>query len=268
MTAPPIRTWRRERTLAIAHRGQRATFPEQTLEAYQAAIDMGADGIELDVQMTRDGHLAMIHDLTLDRTTDGHGPVADIDWEDLRRLDAGSWFDPRFAGSRVPSLDEAIELAVATGVLLCVEIKGDRHAALRTAAAVAELVHARDLHETVFISSFDHAALDVVRRVSDGLRLAPERLPQSGPPDPSAAVAQARALGATVMQHRWEPLTTEVVDALHAVGTGVWTWPIDSDEAVQRSVAAGADGLIGDDVSLLLRALGRAASAATTVERH
>ncbi len=70
------------------------------------------------------------------------------------------------------------------------------------------------------------------------------------------------------MQHRWEPLTAEVVDALHAVGTGVWTWPIDSDEAVQRSVAAGADGLIGDDVPLLLRALGRAGSAGTTVERH
>ncbi|MBA2299884.1 MAG: glycerophosphodiester phosphodiesterase, partial [Chloroflexi bacterium] len=222
MTRRDPRPWRREAPLAVAHRGQRATFPEQTLEAYRAAIDLGADGIEVDVQMSSDGELVMVHDLTLDRTTDGHGPVAAADWRTLRRLDAGSWFDPRFAGCRIPSLDETIDLAIAADVVLCVEIKGDPRAAVRTATAVASQLRSRGLEDTVFVSSFDHAALAWVRHVSDRLLLAPERLPESGAADADAAVRQARALGATVLQHRWEDLTPAVVDALHAAGTGVW----------------------------------------------
>ncbi|MEO5939505.1 MAG: glycerophosphodiester phosphodiesterase family protein, partial [Candidatus Limnocylindrales bacterium] len=231
--------------------------PEQTLEAYQVAIELGADGIECDVQRTRDGRLAMVHDLTLDRTTDGHGPVAEHDWADLVRLDAGSWFDPRFAGTRIPSLEDTLDLAVAAGILLCVEIKGDGASAPGTAAAVAELLRARDLVDQVFISSFDHAALAAATAILGRPLLAPERLPEAGPPDPPTAVRQATDLGAAVLQHRWEDLTNEVVNALHAAGVAVWSWPIDSLAAIARSVAVGADGMIGDDVPLLLEGLGR-----------
>lgn len=250
--------WRRTAPLAIAHRGQRATVPEQTLEAYLAAIDLGCDGIECDVQRTRDGRLAMIHDLTLDRTTDGHGPVAAIDWEDLRRLDAGSWFDPSFVGCRVPSLDDTIDLAVAAGVTLCVEIKGTAAEGPKTAAAVAAVVRDRGLLDRVFVSSFDHAALAEASRVAGrATLLAPERLPEAGPLDAATAVAQAMALGATVLQHRWEDVTREVVDALHDAGVAVWSWPTDSLESIRHSVDVGVDGIIGDDVPLLLAGLGR-----------
>jgi len=258
MSRPGDDRWRRDAPLAIAHRGQRATVPEQTLEAYRAAIELGADGIECDVQLTRDGRLAMIHDLTVDRTTDGHGPVGGLDWADLARLDAGTWFDSRFAGVRIPSLEDTIDLAVAADIVLCVEIKGDASAAPETAAAVAGLLRTRGLADQVFISSFDHAALAVAASVIGRPLLAPERLPEAGPPDPPAAVRQATALGATVLQHRWEDLTGEVVDALHAAGVAVWSWPIDSLESIAHSVAVGADGVIGDDVPLLLRGLGRA----------
>jgi glycerophosphoryl diester phosphodiesterase len=264
MSRPEDRRWIREAPLAIAHRGQRASYPEQTISAYRAAIELGADGIECDVQLTRDGRLAMIHDLTVDRTTDGHGPVAGLDWAELARLDAGSWFGPGFAGCRVPSLEETLELAIAAGIVLCVEVKGDAAEALRTAAAVAGLIRARGLVDQVFVSSFDHAALAIAREVLDRPLLAPERLPEAGPPDPLAAVAQATALGATVLQHRWEDLTNEVVDALHGAGVAVWSWPIDSLESVARSVAAGVDGVIGDDVALLLEGLGRTVRAAPT----
>jgi glycerophosphoryl diester phosphodiesterase len=262
MSRPGDRRWIREAPLAIAHRGQRASFPEQTISAYRAAIELGADGIECDVQLTRDGRLAMMHDLTVDRTTDGHGPVAGLDWAELARLDAGSWFRSGFTDCRVPSLEETIELAVTSGIVLCVEVKGDAVEALRTAAAVAGLVRERDLVDQVFISSFDHAALAVARDVLGRPLLAPERLPEAGPPDAPAAVVQATGLGATVLQHRWEDLTREVVDALHGAGVAVWSWPIDSLESVGRSVAAGADGVIGDDVALLLEGLGRTVSAA------
>jgi glycerophosphoryl diester phosphodiesterase len=259
--------WRRPAALAIAHRGQRATFPEQTLEAYEAAIRLGADGIETDVQLTADGRLAMMHDLTLDRTTNGHGPIAARDWAELRTLDAGSWFDPAFAGCRIPSLEETIELVVGAGLVLCVEIKGDRAAAPRTAAAVARLVRERSLLDQVFISSFDHDALVAARREAGSPLLAPERLPESGPSEPATAVAQAVALDAAVLQHRWEDLTPDVGAALHAAGVAIWTWPIDDPVSIARSVELGADGLIGDDVPLILEQLGRSGAAASTATR-
>jgi glycerophosphoryl diester phosphodiesterase len=249
--------WRRETPLAMAHRGQRATYPEQTLEAYRAAIELGCEAIECDVQLTRDGRAVMLHDLTVDRTTDGHGPIAELDWAEVQRLDAGSWFDPRFRGCRVPSLDETIELSLATGIPLCIEVKGTPADAPRTAAVVAAVLRDRDLLERMFISSFDHAALATATSVAGRALLAPERLPESGPADPAAAVAQATALGATVLQHRWEDLTPDVVAALHDAGVAVWSWPIDSLESIAHSVAVGADGVIGDDVGLLLEGLAR-----------
>ena len=257
--------WRRSAPLAVAHRGQRATFPEQTLEAYVEAIRLGADGIETDVQQTRDGHLAMLHDLTVDRTTDGQGPIAGMDWADVRALDAGSWRGQRFAGARIPSLDETIELVVHAGLLLCVEIKGTASDAPRTAVAVARLIHDRGLVDQVFISSFDHAALAAARQEAGSPLLAPERLPEAGPSDPDVAVAQAAALDAAVLQHRWEDLTTEVVEALHGAGTAVWSWPIDTLESIERSVELGCDAVIGDDVPLLLAGLGRARIAETAL---
>ena len=249
--------WRRTSPLVIAHRGQRATFPEQTLEAYEEAIRLGAEGIETDVQRTRDGRLAMLHDLTVDRTSDGRGPIAAMGWAEVRALDAGAWRGERFAGVRIPSLEETIELIVGAGILLCVEIKGSVEDAPGTAVAVARLVRDRGLLDQVFISSFDHAALAAARAEVGSPLLAPERLPEDGPSDPSIAVAQATALDAAVLQHRWEDLTPAVVDGLHAAGTGVWSWPIDTLASIARSVELGCDGIIGDDVPLLLEGLGR-----------
>jgi glycerophosphoryl diester phosphodiesterase len=249
--------WRRATPLAMAHRGQRATVPEQTLEAYRVAIELGAEAIECDVQRTRDGRLVMFHDLTLDRTTNGHGPLAEIDAAELDRLDAGSWFDPRFAGLRVPSLEDTIELALEAGIPLCIEIKGTAEAAPATAEAVVGLLRDRRLLDRMLVSSFDHRALAAAADTAPGVFLAPERLPESGPPDPETAVRQATSLGAAVLQHRWEDLTVAVVDALHAADVAVWSWPIDSLESIAHSLAVGVDAIIGDDVPLLLEGLGR-----------
>jgi glycerophosphoryl diester phosphodiesterase len=260
MTRRGDNPWRRSTPIAMAHRGQRATFPEQTLEAYEAAIRLGAEGIETDVQRTRDGRLAMLHDLTLDRTTAGHGPIAEHDWSTVRELDAGTWFDARFAGCRVPSLEDTIDLVVGAGLVLCVEVKGTTGDAPATAVAVARLVRERGLLDRVFISSFDHAALAAARAEVGSPLLAPERLPDVGYSAPDLAVAQAVALDAAALQHRWEDLTPAVVDAVHAAGTAIWSWPIDTLEAIARSVELGVDAIIGDDVPLLLKGLGRAAS--------
>src|SRR5512143_1091036 len=113
----------RSQPLVIAHRGSAAYAPENTLAAFQLAAEQGADAIELDVDLTRDGHMVIMHDATIDRTTDGHGRVGDLTLEELRRVDAGAWKDAAFQGERVPLLEEVFE-AVGQRLLINVEIKG------------------------------------------------------------------------------------------------------------------------------------------------
>jgi glycerophosphoryl diester phosphodiesterase len=244
--------WRRDHPLVVAHRGHRAAYPEQTLPAFVAAIELGCRAIEADLQLTRDGRLVMMHDLTVDRTTDGHGAVADATLAELEALDAGSWFGPSFAGTRIPTVEVLLDLAIPAGVTLCLEVKGTPVAAPDVAVALVELLRDRGLLDRVFMSSFDHAAMAAARRIAPEVLLAPERLPEHAAPDPADAVRQARTSGATVLQHRWEYLTPEVVDALHAAGVAVWTWPTDTLESIEVSVRCGADGVIGDDVAWLL----------------
>lgn len=244
--------WRRDRPLVVAHRGHRAAYPEQTLPAFRAAIELGCRAIEADLQLTRDGRLVMMHDLTVDRTTNGSGPVAEATLEDLRGLDAGSWFGPEFAGTAIPTVEELLELAVPAGVTLCLEVKGTAEDAPRTAVELARLLRARNLVDSVFMSSFDHEALAAARAVVGDLLLAPERLPDDAPSDPVEAVRQARALRVAVLQHRWDRLTDGVVDALHEADVAVWAWPTDTVESIEVSTRCGVDGVIGDDVAWLL----------------
>ena len=236
------------------------------MPAYAAAVALGCLAIEADLQLTRDGHLVMLHDLTLDRTTDGSGPLRDMTLEEVRGLDAGSWFDPRFAGTRIPTLDELLDFAVPAGVTLCLEVKGTRADAPATAEALARTLADRRLVDRMYMSSFDHEALAVARAMLPDLMTAPERLPEDGPPDAEDAVRQARAGRATVLQHRWEYLTPEIVAALHDAGVGVWAWPTDSAESIEVSVRCGVDAVIGDDVAWLMtevaRVTGGAGSAA------
>src|SRR5438067_2355598 len=112
-----------EPPILIAHRGGSLEAPENTLAAFRHAIELGMRYVELDVQMSRDGELVVIHDETVDRTTGGHGPVARLTFEELHRLDAGSHFGPEYAGERIPILREVLELCADAGVGVVVEIK-------------------------------------------------------------------------------------------------------------------------------------------------
>jgi len=111
-----------DRVLNFAHRGASHDAPENTLAAFRLAREMGADGVELDVQASKDGEAVVIHDFTVDATTDGQGPVKDETLAELKELDAGSWFDARFAGERIPTLQEVID-EVGHQLLLAIELK-------------------------------------------------------------------------------------------------------------------------------------------------
>src|SRR5919206_2235221 len=101
----------RARVQILAHRGASAYAPENTFAAFKLAVEQRADWLELDVQQTSDGKLVVFHDLRLERTTNGHGALRDLTLDQVRQLDAGSWFDPKFAGERVPTFEEVVALA-------------------------------------------------------------------------------------------------------------------------------------------------------------
>jgi glycerophosphoryl diester phosphodiesterase len=246
------------RPLIIAHRGHSLEVPENTTEAYRRAIELGAEMIEADVNISLDGKLVMMHDATLDRTTSGHGRVSGATWGELAGLDAGGWFGKDFAGLGIPTVEETIALAREAGIWMCFEVKGgDPAEAERIASDLIVLLVARDALGFAAMSGYDHRVLALAKRHAPELVLAPERLPDDVPVEPATAVLQARRLDAPILQNHHRFLTPELVAALHADRIAVWSWPTTDEAAIVSSIAVGADGVMGDDVRRLVEVVDR-----------
>ncbi|PLY00163.1 MAG: glycerophosphodiester phosphodiesterase [Desulfuromonas sp.] len=196
-----------------AHRGASARAPENTMTAFRAAADAGADGIELDVHLSRDGIPVVIHDDTVDRTTDGTGAVADKSLAELLDLDAGTWFYERFAGERMPLLAEVFAWA-GERIRINVEIKDQRagRAVLSTIADFPEV--------DVLISSFNHKALSQLRQLNAGLALA--FLTDS--PFWRLSMRRALACVAESFHPKAMYLTRNLVVACHANNLKIYPW--------------------------------------------
>lgn len=154
-------SWRESATmLIVAHRGCSGSAPENTLAAFQMAAAQGADMIELDVRMSQDGELVVIHDRRLDRTTDGSGAVFRKRLADLQALDAGSWYARRFSGERIPALRNVFRL-LPRRIGLNIEVKtdGDRHRSGLLAQELGRLIRKQSHSRQVLVSSFDHQFL-------------------------------------------------------------------------------------------------------------
>jgi glycerophosphoryl diester phosphodiesterase len=220
--------------MVIAHRGASTYAPENTLAAFDLALRMEAHHIELDVDMTSDGHLVVIHDDTVDRTTNGSGPVASHTLAALRALDAGSWFGAQFAGERIPTFGEV--LARYKGrAHLHIEIKG-RSPLLsrRTADAIRE----HGMEGQVTVTSFQGARLEEMRACAPAL---PTGWLVREASDP--IIVQARAMGATQLCPHARAVTPELVRRLHTEGFVVRVWGVATEELMQQVVQAGADGM-------------------------
>lgn len=240
----------------IAHRGHKVGAPEQTLAAYVLAVDLGAEMIEADLRFSRDGVPLMLHDARLDRTTDGRGPVTSLDWADIARLDAGSWFGPQFAGQRVPRLDDLFVLARERSIGLCIEAKGDLHEENAYAALfAAQEVARRGRLDVDVVASFDHQALLEAAKAVPGLRTAPDRLPERGPSTARDLIAQAKAVHAPIIQHHFADLDAAVVAEVQSEGIEVWAWPPANADEAAVAYESGAIGLMGDDIGAIVAAM-------------
>lgn len=221
--------------IVVGHRGAPNQAPENTLASFEAAIAIGVDAIELDVHHSRDGHLVVIHDATLERTTDGHGPVHERTLAELKALDAGGWFDPRFASERIPTFDEALGcIGRRTG--LQVEIKGRSDGLVE--ATLASLA-ARDLLDTVMITSFQLDRLPRVRALAPGVvigALIQERQPDGRRLSASEAAAATRAAEADVMLLWHAHLDEAAMAAGRAAGLAVGAFGGPATEADMRRI--------------------------------
>ncbi len=239
------------RPLVVAHRGASRVAPENTLAAFRAAIDCGADAIELDVQRTADGHIIVLHDPTLERTTDGQGRVADHSLATLKTLDAGRWFNPIFAGERLPMLVESVEM-VGKQVGLFIEIKQGPHFDDTIEAAVAGVIQEAGLTARCEVSSFDHFS---VRRVKTPFpEIACGILYEARLIDPFSA---AQLAGAEALHPHWELITPDLIEEAHRLGYAVVAWTVNDKEAMARLAASGVDAIVTDLPDVLRRVLGR-----------
>ena len=220
--------------MAIAHRGASSYAPENTMAAFDLAIVMGARHIELDVHSTSDGHVVVIHDDTVDRTTDGSGPVAKVALAALRTLDAGSWFGHEFTGERIPTLD-AVLGRYRGRVHVHVEIKGQSS---QLSHQTADLIRKHGMVGEATITSFQFGRLQETRAY------APELTTGWLVADVTdAVIAQARSLGLSQICPRANRITSELVRRLRAAGFVVRAWGVASEDLMRQVVQAGADGM-------------------------
>ncbi|MGI6100135.1 MAG: glycerophosphodiester phosphodiesterase [Kiritimatiellia bacterium] len=227
-----------------AHRGARAEASENTLAAFQRALDLKADSIELDVHPAVDGTLMTIHDNTLDRTTDGTGPLTSLSMRELRKLDAGAKFHADFAGERIPTLGEAMGRIAPTNTLLNIEIKRPAPGS-RAAEGVVQLLRHYGKAEKYVVSSFDHNALLAVRSLAPEVKLA-----LIG--NAADVLARARALHLPWIHCNHTTLTPEIVREAQAAGIHVGVWTVNDPEQVRYWAANGVERMITDDPRTML----------------
>lgn len=229
-------------TIVIAHRGNSSVAPENTLAAFEAAWRAGADAIELDVQLTVDGHVVVIHDETLDATTDASGALAATALAGVRSADAGGWFSPAFAGQRVPTFDEVLQLLLTRpGIDLLLEVKGSW--TVDQVRRVTEPIAAAGLVDRVVVQSFSPETVAALAEAAPGLRrglLVLEVVPD--------LLEQCAELGVVTCNPHGLLLLREpaLVDRLHAAGLLVVVWTLNEPEHWAAAVDLGVDGIITD----------------------
>jgi len=231
-----------EPAFVVSHRGGGALAPENTIPAVTAALEAGFDYLEVDIALTADRVPVLLHDKTVDRTTDGHGRLADLTLAQVQALDAGSWFGAKYAGTRVPTLEEFLLALAPSGARALLEMKGEWDAA--AGAALIQTLRQHDLERRVAIASFNPRSLLATSGASElAYRLLIlRRLPD----DVGQALKGADARGILV-DWRSVQRRPEIVSELHELGMRVVVYTLNSDVEWEDTAAAGVDGIVTDE---------------------
>jgi glycerophosphoryl diester phosphodiesterase len=232
--------------LIEAHRGDSSNAPENTLAAFERALVLGVPWIELDVHPAKDGTLMVIHDDTVDRTTDGSGAVSDLSVEHLLRLDAGLKFSSAYAGERIPRLIDVLEMVAPTATRINVEIKSSPPG-MDVPQAIVTLLRRFRKQADYVVSSFDLQSLLGVRAIDSAIALA---LIGSAP----EILAHAERHHLPWIHGDRATLTTEAVMRAHAQGIRVNVWTVDQPERLAYWMGIGVDKICTNRPALMLTA--------------
>lgn len=242
------------RPILFAHRGDSAHAPENTLPAFQQALQNGADGVELDVKLTADGQVIVIHDSTVDRTTDGKGRVASLTLEAVRKLDAGKWFSEKFAGTKVPLLEEVFEV-VGKDKMINIELKSHDTSHDGLMIKVCELIKRHNNQSQILFSSFFPSTL----------KIAAQTLPEV----PRGLLAMRGVLGLwtrsfgfmfgdfQALHPHITSTSKEQIQRAHRLNRRVHVWTVNAPEEINQLKEWGVDGIITDDPQTAVHVLGR-----------
>ena len=235
----------RNSMIRVAHRGASAQYPENTLLAFRQAIQQGVDMLEIDIHHTADDKLVVIHDPTLERTTNGHGDICDHSLEEIRQLDAGQ-------GERIPILNEVVQMAREAQIRLCVEIKGRTETEeLAIAESVIRELETSDFLSQAIVTSFSPQALLRVKAVQPEVSTMLDPSPQDGSLTPRQICEQALRAGANCVSYDFRFLTPAIVRECQLTGLTLWPWDPDVPDDIKQVINLDVHGIMTNRPDIL-----------------
>lgn len=237
-----------EKPIVFAHRGFSGIAPENTMISFEKALGIGVTGIELDVQLSRDGEVMICHDEKVDRTTNGKGLLVQFTRAELQQLDAGSWFAPEFAGARIPTLIEVLELLQNQNITLNIELKTGIVDYPNLEEKVLELTYRYGMHERTIYSSFNHYSMKKVKDLDRTARIA--LLYIAGLYEPWQ---YAKQLDTYAIHPLFYNIRPELVTLSHGAGIKVHPYTVDQETDLKRMLQCGVDGIITNYPDRLLK---------------
>jgi len=242
--------------LIIGHRGASAVAPENTMAAFRKAIAVGADGIEFDVRLTRDGVPVVIHDSTLRRTGGLPQRIADLTWSEVAKVDVGSWFSGSFANETVPSLAELFTLFESNNATLYLEMKCDSSAEYAPLAeACCELIAQRGLKQRVVVECFQLPALRIVREIDPEIKTVALFEPSISNPSvlsDQSIINKATDVGAVALALHHRLARHTLIKKAKGAGMHVAVWTVDDPVWIERARMLNIDALITNDPAKLI----------------
>lgn len=235
--------------MIVAHRGASAYAPENSIAAFELAIELGSDALELDLRQTKDNILVVLHDSDVDRTTNGKGNINDYTFFELQKLDAGSWFAKEFSDQKIPSLQEVIDL-LGDSTLIIIELKEGNETYPGIEERVVKLVKQNNIESQTILKSFDPNVLKRLRKIEPNIPLLyvyAVRIPWLGMIiDRGVTFDSVYDLDVEYLQPHRFFLSKSFVEDAQANGYKIISWGVNSTEAINESLEFGVDGIETD----------------------
>ena len=249
--------------LIIGHRGASAVAPENTLAAFARAMLDGADGIEFDVRLARDGVPVVIHDATLERTGLAKARVSELTSDELRQIDVGSWFigrapgrDIDFRGEKLPTLQQVFEFLSGKSGLLYLEMKSDAGRGVGLATEVVRSIQRHTMHEHVIVESFDLPLIEQVKKLDPSIRTAALFEPKLSQPlslvRTMKPVELAKYYGADEIALHHTLASHRLIGKAREAGLSIVVWTVDNTDWLERARSLGVAALITNNPTLML----------------